>query len=378
MSSTQNLDGLLKWRCVGPFRGGRIVAVSGSYDDPSTFYFGAVAGGIWKTTDAGSYWTPISDGFLNTSSIGALAVAPSDSNVIYAGTGETTIRIDVTHGDGIYKSTDAGKTWSHIGLEDTRFIGKVRVHPDNPDIVYVAALGHAFGPNKERGVYKSVDGGKNWTQTLFVSDKAGAVDLTLDAKPRIIYATIWEAHRKFWDISSGGEDSGIWRSTDGGETWQGCNEKLLEFTKQDKFKSRIVSDTETEGMMDSHALAISSARPGTVFLANRMGLFRSPDRGDSWEEMGIGRFSPLTYARGVRVSPHDPKTMYAALSVAAIASIRGAARCAHAARPARSTSKARLAQGLASPTRARPITAPARAGGSAGLRTRLSSSAPMS
>ena len=140
------------------------------------------------------------------SSIGALAVAPSDSNVIYAGTGETTIRIDVTHGDGVYKSIDAGKTWSHIGLEDTRFIGKVRVHPDNPDIVYVAALGHAFGPNKERGVYKSVDGGKSWEQTLFVSDKAGAVDLTLDANPRIIYATIWEAHRKFWDISSGGED----------------------------------------------------------------------------------------------------------------------------------------------------------------------------
>ena len=151
----------MKWRCVGPFRGGRIVAVSGSYDDPSTFYFGAVAGGIWKTTDAGSYWTPISDGYLNTSSIGALAVAPSDSNVIYAGTGETTIRIDVTHGDGVYKSTDAGKSWDHIGLEDTRFIGKIRVHPDNPDIVWVAALGHAYGPNKERGVFKSVDGGAN-------------------------------------------------------------------------------------------------------------------------------------------------------------------------------------------------------------------------
>src|SRR6476620_6918833 len=181
MPNTSDFAALLEWRCIGPFRGGRVVTVAGDYADPNTFYFGACAGGVWKTTDAGVYWENVSDGFFNTASVGALAVAPSDSNVIYAGTGETTIRIDVTHGDGVYKSTDAGKTWSHIGLEDTRFIGKVRVHPDNPDIVYVAALGHAFGPNKERGVYKSVDGGKSWTQTLFVSDKAGAVDLTLDA-----------------------------------------------------------------------------------------------------------------------------------------------------------------------------------------------------
>ena len=155
VSHTQELDGLLRWRCIGPFRGGRIVAVAGSYDDPATFYFGAVAGGVWKTTDAGSYWKPVSDGFFNTSSVGALAVARSDSNVIYAGTGETTIRIDVSHGDGVYKSTDAGNTWQHMGLKETRHIGKVRVHPQNPDIVWVAALGHAFGPNPERGVYKS-------------------------------------------------------------------------------------------------------------------------------------------------------------------------------------------------------------------------------
>src|SRR6478672_3481889 len=212
VSSTQNLDGLMKWRCVGPFRGGRIVAVSGSYDDPSTFYFGAVAGGIWKTTDAGSYWAPISDGYLNTSSIGALAVAPSDSNVIYAGTGETTIRIDVTHGDGVYKSTDAGVTWRHIGLVDSRHIGEIRVHPNDPDLVYVAALGHASKDNPERGLYRSKDGGATWELVLHVSERAGAVGVSLDPhNPRIVFASIWQARRSFWAMNSGGPDGGLWR-----------------------------------------------------------------------------------------------------------------------------------------------------------------------
>src|SRR5215218_10143343 len=157
--SGQRFDGLMRWRCIGPFRGGRVVTVSGSYQDRNTFYFGAVAGGVWKTTDAGTYWKPVSDGFFTTSSVGALAVAPSDANVVYAGTGETTIRIDVSHGDGVYKSTDAGRTWSHIGLKETRHIGKIRVHPTDPDTVWVAALGHAFGPNPERGIFKSTDGG---------------------------------------------------------------------------------------------------------------------------------------------------------------------------------------------------------------------------
>src|SRR5215210_6117331 len=180
MPNTSDFAGLLEWRCIGPFRGGRVVTVAGDYHNASTFYFGACAGGVWKTTDAGVYWENVSDGFFNTASIGALAVAPSDSNVIYTGSGETTIRIDVSHGDGVYKSVDAGKTWSHIGLRDTRFVGKIRVHPTNPDIVWVAALGHAFGPNAERGIFKSVDGGKTWEHVLFVSEKAGAVDLSVD------------------------------------------------------------------------------------------------------------------------------------------------------------------------------------------------------
>ena len=139
-----DLEGLLRWRCIGPFRGGRVVAVAGTRHDPNTFYFGAVAGGVWKTNDSGTYWRPVSDGFFTTASVGTLAVAPSDANVVYAGTGETTIRIDVSHGDGVYRSTDAGRSWRNIGLRETRHIGKIRVHPDNSDVVWVAALGHAF------------------------------------------------------------------------------------------------------------------------------------------------------------------------------------------------------------------------------------------
>lgn len=191
-----DLNGLLKWRCIGPFRGGRVVAVAGDVSNVGTFYFGACAGGIWKTEDAGTYWECISDGFLNTASVGALAVSEVDPNVIYAGMGESTIRIDVSHGDGVYKSTDAGRTWQHMGLEDTRHIGKVRIHPQNPDIVFVAALGHAFGPNKERGVFKSIDGGETWQHVLFKSENAGAVDLSIDLNnPRIMYTSIWPGAR---------------------------------------------------------------------------------------------------------------------------------------------------------------------------------------
>ncbi|MCC6944873.1 MAG: glycosyl hydrolase, partial [Thermomicrobiales bacterium] len=193
--------------------------MSGSYHDPATFYFGACAGGVWKTTSAGDYWECVSDGFFTTASVGALAVAPSDSNVIYAGTGETTIRIDVSHGDGVYRSIDAGRTWVNTGLQETRHIGKITVHPSDPDTAWVAALGHAFGPNAERGVFKTTDGGRTWDHVLFVSDKAGAVDITHDANPRILYAAIWEASRSFWMLNSGGPESGLWQSRDGGETW---------------------------------------------------------------------------------------------------------------------------------------------------------------
>ena len=301
MADVQNLEGLLRWRCIGPFRGGRVVTVAGSYHDPNTFYFGAVAGGVWKTTDAGLYWRCVSDGFFTTSAVGALAVAPSDSNVIYAGTGETTIRIDVSHGDGVYKSSDAGRTWDNVGLRDTRFIGKIRVHPENPDIVWVAALGHAFGQNKERGVFKSTDGGKNWKQVLFVSEKAGAVDLSVDTtNPRILYASIWETYRNFWQISSGGPESGLWQSTDGGETWTNIT------TRQGLPK----------GLLGKIGVAASPAKPGRVWAliehVKEGGLYRSDDYGTQWERVSDNQnlVSRAWYYMHLTADPQDGDTVY--------------------------------------------------------------------
>jgi photosystem II stability/assembly factor-like uncharacterized protein len=301
VSDSQNFDGLLRWRCIGPQRGGRVVAVAGSYHDRTTFYFGAVAGGVWKTTDAGVYWRPVSDGYFTTASVGALAVAPSDSNVIYAGTGETTIRIDVSHGDGVYKSTDAGKSWTNVGLRDTRHVGKIRVHPQNPDVVWVAALGHAFGPNKERGVFKSEDGGKTWRHVLFVSEKAGAVDLSVDERnPRILYATVWEAYRSFWMISSGGPDSGLWRSTDGGETWENIT-------------GNPGLPTGTLGKL---AVAASPARSGRVWCLieheKEGGLYRSDTYGDKWEKVSEDQnlVSRAWYYIHLTADPQDEETIY--------------------------------------------------------------------
>src|SRR5437660_3618648 len=211
----------LEWRLIGPFRAGRVVATAGDPVNPQVFYFGSTGGGVWKTTDGGLLWENISDGFFRRASVGALAVAPSDPNVLYVGMGETTIRGNVSHGDGVYKSTDGGKTWQFLGLEDTRHIGQICIHPQNPDLVYLAALGHAHGPNAERGVYRSRDGGKTWEQILFRSHKAGAADLAMDPNnPRILYASFWEAIRLPHTLISGGEGSGIFKSTDGGETWK--------------------------------------------------------------------------------------------------------------------------------------------------------------
>ena len=215
------LLGAMRFRCIGPPRGGRVVAVAGDPGNAAVFYFGAVAGGVWKTEDAGCSWDNVSDGYFATSSVGALAVAPSNPQVIYAGMGESTIRLDVSHGNGVYRSRDGGASWQHLGLAGTRHISEIRVHPDDPGIIYVAALGSPFGPSEERGVYRSRDGGRHWDKVLFVSDTAGAADLSMDPRnPHILYATLWQAHRNFWELSSGGPDSGIWRSTDGGDTWE--------------------------------------------------------------------------------------------------------------------------------------------------------------
>ena len=265
----------IRYRCIGPTRGGRVVAVAADPKRPAVFYFGAVAGGVWKSDDAGQYWENVTDGFLTTSSIGALAVAPSDGNVIYAGTGETTIRIDVTHGDGVYKSTDAGVTWRHIGLPESRHIGEIRVHPDNPDVVYVAALGHASKDNPERGLYRSRDGGESWELVLHVGDRAGAVDVSLDPNnPRIIFATMWQARRNFWSINSGGPDSGLWRSRDGGDTWENISH----------------NPGMPEGTLGKIGVSVSPARAGRVFAmveaeGRARGLYRSDDLGETWEKV---------------------------------------------------------------------------------------------
>ena len=265
----------IRYRCIGPTRGGRVVAVAADPKHQAVFYFGAVAGGVWKTDDAGQYWENVTDGFLTTGSIGALAVAPSDGNVIYAGTGESTIRIDVTHGDGIYKSTDAGVTWRHVGLTETRHIGEIRVHPDDPDLVYVAALGHASKDNPERGLYRSKDGGERWELVLHVSQGAGAVDVSLDPhNPRIVFATIWEARRTFWSIDSGGPESGLWRSRDGGDTWENIS-------------TRPGMPVGTFGKI---GVAVSPARSGRVFAmveaeGRKRGLYRSDDIGETWEKV---------------------------------------------------------------------------------------------
>ena len=296
-----NFDKLLTWRCIGPFRGGRVVAVAGDPVNQATFYFGACAGGVWKTTDGGTYWECVSDGYFKTGSVGALAVAPSDPNVIYAGMGETTIRIDVSHGDGIYRSTDAGRSWQHMGLAETRHIGKIAVHPQNPDVLYVAALGHAHGNNPERGVYRSKDGGQTWELVLHKSDKAGAIDVKLDpSNPRIIYATIWEAYRNFWQISSGGPDSGLWRSMDGGDTWE-------EISRNPGLP---------EGVLGKMGVAPSPAQSGRVWALleseNKPGLYRSDDYGDKWEQVSDNGelYGRAWYYIHVTADPVDPNTVY--------------------------------------------------------------------
>ena len=268
----------LKWRCIGPPRGGRVVAVSGDPVNRMVFYFGACAGGIWKTEDGGVFWRCVSDGFMGSSAVGSIAVAPSDPNVIYAGTGETAIRLDVSYGDGMYKSTDAGRTWSHIGLRDSKFIGRICIHPTNPDLVYAAVLGDVFGPNSERGVYRSRDGGKSWQKVLNRSDVAGAIDLTMDrANPRMLLVSMWEARRNFWNISSGGPGSGLFRSTDGGDTWEEISRK----------------PGLPDGLLGKIGVSISP-RQGRVWAlieaeGDKTGLYRSDDYGNRWTMVSPNR-----------------------------------------------------------------------------------------
>jgi photosystem II stability/assembly factor-like uncharacterized protein len=258
----------MRFRNIGPFRGGRVAAVTGVVGDRLTYYFGGTGGGVWKTTDGGSRWEPMSDKDFRTGSVGAVAVAESDPNVVYAGMGEAPIRGNVSRGDGVYKSTDAGRTWKNVGLAGTRQISRVRVHPKNPDLVYVAAQGHVWAANDERGIYRSADGGTTWKKVLFVDAKTGASDLAMDPlNPRILYAAFWQVYRKPWTLESGGAGGGIYRSSDGGDTWKKLSGGL------------------PEGVVGKIGVAPSPAREGRVWAiveAEKGGVYRSDDGGEKW------------------------------------------------------------------------------------------------
>jgi photosystem II stability/assembly factor-like uncharacterized protein len=294
------LFGALRWREIGPFRGGRVTAVAGHPDQPYVYYFGGTGGGVWKTVDGGMNWTPVSDSAFRSGSVGAIAVAPSDPNVIYVGTGETPLRGNTSPGDGMYKSTDAGKTWAHVGLRDAGQIGDIEIHPTNPDLLYVAALGHAFGPNPTRGVFRSQDGGKTWEKVLFRSDSAGAVDLAMDpVNPRVLLAAFWQVQRGPWFLSSGGPGSGLWKTTDGGDTW-------TDLTRNEGMP---------KGTIGKIGVTIASANPDRMWAlveAEEGGVYRSDDAGKTWRRLNEDRAlrQRAWYYTHIHADPKDVETVY--------------------------------------------------------------------
>ena len=289
----------LEWRNLGPARGGRVTAVTGVPGQRSVYYFGATGGGIWKSVDSGMNWTNVSDGELGAGSVGAVAVAPSDPNIVYAGMGEGCIRGNVSHGDGVYKSYDAGKTWTNVGLRDSRQIGRIRIHPRDPDLVYVAALGHPFGPNHERGVFRSRDGGTTWSRVLGVNDSTGAIDVVMDAKnPRVLYAGTWQVQRTPWSFESGGAGSGLWKTSDGGDTWK-----------------RLTGEGLPKGVWGRVGVAVSPVQPDRVWAmveAEEGGLFRSDDAGRTWRRTSEDRNlrQRAWYYSHVYADPRNAEVVY--------------------------------------------------------------------
>ncbi len=302
----------LTYRNIGPFRGGRSTTVTGVPGDIFTYYQGTTGGGVWKTTDGGTSWQNISDGFFNTTGIGSIAVAPSNPNIVYIGTGESPVRgVKTSHGDGLYKSTDAGATWTHMGLEATRHISRVYIHPDNPDKIYVAAQGNPWGPNEERGIYLSEDGGTSWEKILYVNDHSGIVDLTVDASnPNFMMATSWDFMRKPWVVQSGGPGSRVYKTTDGGANWKEITKGL----------------PELKGKM---GIAISPANSSVVYMAiealeREGGVYRSDDEGETFRQTSN---DPTTFARAwyymhIIADPSDEDEVWV-LNGAAMKSIDG-------------------------------------------------------
>ena len=304
----------IKYRNIGPFRGGRSVTATGVVNDPLTYYFGTTGGGVWKTSDAGQQWENISDGYFETGSVGAVAVSESNSNIIYVGMGEHAPRgVMTSYGDGVYKSTNAGKTWIKLGLEGTQHISRIQIHPTNPDIVYVAAQGALHAPNEERGVYKSIDGGNTWEKVLYVDEKSGAVELSMDMNtPEVLYAAMWEHQRKPWQVISGGPGSGLYKTTDSGKTWEKIHNGL----------------PEEKGKM---AISVSRANSDKVYALIESdtykdlgGLFVSNDAGESWNI--VSKDNRLTqrawYYIEVFADPNDEHTVYV-MSAPSLRSIDG-------------------------------------------------------
>ncbi|NNL79693.1 MAG: glycosyl hydrolase, partial [Flavobacteriaceae bacterium] len=290
----------LKWRNIGPFRGGRSVASTGVVGQPHTYYMGSTGGGVWKTTDDGITWRNISDGFFKTGTVGAISVSESDPNVIYVGMGEHAARgVMTSMGDGMYKSTDTGKTWKHIGLDESRHISDVIIHPDNPDVVYVSVQGAQYGPSNQRGVYRSMDGGKNWERVLFVNDRTGASSITMDmTNPRILYAAMWQHQRFPWTMESGGEHSGLYKSVDGGTTWKPMKKGI-----PDAFGKTGIS--------------VSRANPDRVFAVieaegKKGGVYRSDDAGKSWRQVNSNRVNIARswYYMEIFADPQDENIVY--------------------------------------------------------------------
>ena len=301
-SATNKAFKSLRWRLIGPFRGGRVDAVAGDPTKPLVYYMGAVNGGVWKTANAGLSWENITDGKSDISSVGAVTVAPSDPNVIYVGTGESQLREDLTYGTGVYRSTDAGETWQHLGLVETHQVTAIRVHPGNPDIAYVAAIGHAFGPNPERGVFRTTDGGKSWKKILFLDDSTGATDLSLDpTNPRILFASMWKFQRSPWGMDAGGGKSGLWKSTDGRDTWTDLS----------------ANPGMPKAPLGKIGVAISPANPRRIYASVEAkdtlgGIFRSDDGGATWSRTnGEQKFQVRPwYYSAVTADPLNENVVY--------------------------------------------------------------------
>jgi photosystem II stability/assembly factor-like uncharacterized protein len=289
----------LAYRLLGPFRGGRSLTAAGIPGDPSTYYFGAAGGGVWKSVDGANTWKPVFD-HEGSASIGSLAVAPSDPNTIYVGTGEGCIRGDAAEGDGVYKSIDGGATWKNIGLNDSRAIGKIAVNPKNPDIVFAAALGHVFGPNPERGVFRSTDGGKSWSKVLYVDDHTGAIDVVFDPNnPNILFAATWQVYRTPWTLSSGGPGSGLYRSSDGGSTWKRITaEQGLPKDPYGRIGVAVGADSQ-------RVYALIEAKENG-------GLYRSSNGGANWELVNAEHrlLQRGWYYMHVVADPKDPDRLY--------------------------------------------------------------------